>query len=190
MVDGLSKAGLGDEDFASAKRDVDRLEDLEAAIREYDENVAANVDRVRRLEEEIGDRERPDVKVERAKVAESAEGLEKDRSECTRLQTELNRKNDVLMDVNKISVEIASLEERYRPLDEISNLVNGNNERKVRLPDFAIAAMFDKVLAAANLRLGPMSNGRYQLHRPAESTGCMKKRGLDIAVHDANTERS
>ena len=96
----------------------------------------------------------------------------------------------MLQTVEKISANIVSLEERYAPLGEISNLVNGNNERKVRLPDFAIAAMFDQVLFAANLRFGPMSNDRYQLHRPEEVAGGVSKRGLDIAVHDANTEKS
>lgn len=190
LAEGLGRAGLRDENFASAKADVERIEDLEATIKEHDQNLAANVDRVKRLEGEIGDRERPDVDAVNEKVAESAAELEKGQSERTRLQTELNRKNDVLKDVTEISVEIASLEERYGPLGEISKLVNGNNDRKVRLPDFAIAAMFDEVLAAANLRLGPMTNGRYQLHRPEEATGGVKKRGLDIAVHDANTEKS
>jgi exonuclease SbcC len=69
-------------------------------------------------------------------------------------KTELNRKVAVLQTVEKISEKIASLEKRYAPLGEIANLVNGNNDRKVRLPDFAIAAMFDEVLVAANLRLG------------------------------------
>jgi hypothetical protein len=35
-----------------------------------------------------------------------------------------------------------------------------------------------------------MSSNRYQLHRPEEVSGGVSKRGLDIAVHDANTEKS
>jgi len=188
LTDGIVKAGLTAESFKSAKGDVGRIDDLETTIREHDQSLAANVDRLKRLEAEIEQRERPDVTALQDKVSACATELETDQNERTRLQTA--QKQGVLQSVEKISVQIASLEERYAPLGEISNLVNGNNDRKVRLPDFAIAAMFDEVLVAANLRLGPMSNGRYQLHRPEEVAGGVSKRGLDIAVHDANTEKS
>lgn len=190
LSDGLSAAQLSAEMFQTAKADIDQIDDLETTIRTHEQSRAANADRLRRLEEEIGERERPDVDVQKAKVATSVTELETDQNERTRLQTGLTRKQGVLETVAKISAALKSLEERYAPLGEISNLVNGNNDRKVRLPDFAIAAMFDEVLVAANLRLGPMSNNRYQLHRPVEASGGVSKRGLDIAVHDANTEKS
>lgn len=190
LVEGLAAAELSDEVFQSAKSDIGQIEDLETMSRGHEQSLAANADRLKRLETEIGERERPDVEALADKVFTSAKHLEADQSERTRLQTEMNRKMGVLKTVEKVSAKIASLEERYAPLGEISNLVNGNNDRKVRLPDFAIAAMFDEVLVAANLRLGPMSNDRYQLHRPEETVGGVSKRGLDIAVHDANTEKS
>lgn len=190
LTDGLTTAQLSAERFQSAKADVDQIDDLEATIKTHEQNRAANADRLQRLEKEIGDRERPDVDALKAKVTAAETELEMDQNERTRLQTELGRKQGVLDSVAKISAALKSLEERYAPLGEISNLVTGNNDRKVRLPDFAIAAMFDEVLVAANLRLGPMSNNRYQLHRPVEVSGGVRKRGLDIAVHDANTEKS
>lgn len=190
LADGLTTAQLSAELFQSAKADVDQIDDLEATIKTHEQNRAANVDRLKRLEEEIGDRERPDVDALKARVIASSTELETDQNERTRLKTELGRKQGVLESVSKISTALKSLEERYAPLGEISNLVTGNNDRKVRLPDFAIAAMFDEVLVAANLRLGPMSNHRYQLHRPEDVSGGVSKRGLDIAVHDANTEKS
>lgn len=190
LANGLSAAQLSAEMFQSAKADVDQIDDLETTIKTHEQSRAANADRLKRLEEEIGERERPDVDALKAKVSTSETELETDQNERTRLQTELTRKQGVLETVAKISEALKSLEERYAPLGEISNLVTGNNDRKVRLPDFAIAAMFDEVLVAANLRLGPMSNNRYQLHRPEEVAGGVSKRGLDIAVHDANTEKS
>lgn len=190
LADGLAAAELSDKVFQSAKSDIGQLEDLETTIRGHEQSLAANADRLKRLKIEIGERGRPDVEALADKVSTSAKELEADQNERTRLQTELNRKVGVLKTVEKVSAKIVSLEKSYAPLGEISNLVNGNNDRKVRLPDFAIAAMFDEVLVAANLRLGPMSNDRYQLHRPEETVGGVSKRGLDIAVHDANTEKS
>ncbi|MEO4044890.1 SMC family ATPase [Hoeflea sp. CAU 1731] len=190
LANGLANAGLSAELFQSAKTDLDQVDELETAVKDHEQSLAANTDRLKRLEAEIGEREHPDMDGLKEKVSGFATELETNQNERTRLQTELNRKAAVLQSVEKISEKIASLEERYAPLGEIANLVNGNNDRKVRLPDFAIAAMFDEVLVAANLRLGPMSSNRYQLHRPEEVSGGVSKRGLDIAVHDANTEKS
>jgi exonuclease SbcC len=59
---------------------------------------------------------------------------------------------------------------------------------KMTLETFAIATMFDHVLEAANLRLGPMSRGRYTLVRESEGRG-NARRGLALSVDDAHTGR-
>ncbi len=48
--------------------------------------------------------------------------------------------------------------------------------------------MFDDVLAAANLRLDPMTRGRYLLVRDEQGRGAAR-RGLGIVVEDAFTGR-
>ena len=48
--------------------------------------------------------------------------------------------------------------------------------------------MFDHVLEAANLRLGPMSRGRYMLVREPEGRG-NARRGLGLSIDDAYTGR-
>ena len=186
----LKSAELVDEAFAVAKDDVEQLDALETSIRVYETGVAANVDRIERLNGEIGEKTQPDLASLKLSAQTSLEQLNISREEKTRLQTELNAKSMLLEVVKKISEKITGLEELFKPLGAISDLVNGDNDLKIRLPDFAIAAMFDDILDAANLRLGPMTNHRYQLHRPVENTGGRSKRGLDIAVFDSNTERS
>lgn len=186
----LETSKLSTEGYQTAKSDVAHLGELEAAIQSHSNKVASNVDRLLRLAEEIGEQERPDLEALRSVAKTCTDQLDAVRKDQTRLNTELERKNKVLASVSELSRKIALLEKLYEPLGEISNLVNGDNDLKVRLPDFAIAAMFDEILDAANLRLGPMTNHRYQLHRPIETVGGRSKRGLDIAVFDANTEKS
>ncbi len=186
----LETSRMSLENFQSAKSDIDQLGGMEASIQTYRDQIASNADRRKRLVEEIGEQEKPDLDGLKAVAETCTAKLTAGREEQTRLATELERKNTVFASVTKLSTAIRQLEKKYIPLGEISNLVNGDNELKVRLPDFAIAAMFDEVLAAANLRLAPMTNQRYQLHRPSETTGGRAKRGLEIAVFDANTEKS
>ncbi len=91
-----------------------------------------------------------------------------------------------------------SLEDTMRKLDEaeavsgplrkIAALANGDNPLNLKLETYAIGAMFDRVLEAANLRLGPMTSSRYQLERDAE--GGRGSRGLGIQVFDVHTGKS
>lgn len=186
----LAASKLSDESYQSGKSDVAHLEELEAAIQSHTNQIASNKDRLERLIAEIGDQEHPDIEALKVAAKACTDELDIGRSEQARLTSELARKNQVLTTVTTLSGKIAELEEKYAPLGEIAGLVNGDNDLKVRLPDFAIAAMFDEILDASNQRLGPMTNHRFQLHRPVEKTGGRSKRGLDIAVFDANTEKS
>ena len=186
----LEKSKLSGDDFQAAKSDVHQLGEMEGTIQTHNNEVASNTDRLKRLAEEIGEQGRPDLETLQAADKACTDQLETSRADQTRLTAELERKNKVFASITTLSAKILGLEKKFEPLGEIANLVNGDNDLKVRLPDFAIAAMFDEILDATNLRLGPMTNHRYRLHRPVETTGGRTKRGLDIAVFDANTEKS
>ncbi|NOX74420.1 MAG: hypothetical protein GXP03_12650 [Alphaproteobacteria bacterium] len=67
--------------------------------------------------------------------------------------------------------------------------MNGDNTQKLDLETFAIGAMFDQVLDAANLRLGPMTANRYRLERDLEGGG-RGRRGLGIQVFDIHTGKA
>lgn len=186
----LEASKLDDAGYGIAKSDIDNLDSLEVTIQTHMSKIASNADRSKLLAEEIGEQDRPDLEALQHAAKACTTQLISARDNHTRLITELERKYEVLASVTDLSAKISVLEKKYEPLGEISNLVNGDNDIKVRLPEFAIAAMFDEVLGAANLRLAPMTNHRYQLHRPVETTGGRSKRGLDIAVFDSNTEKS
>ena len=186
----LSTAKLDVASFEAAKEDVPQCDVFEEQISSYNQRVAANKAQLERLFQEIGQRTRPDIEALTAARDTAQSKLEDGQQTLTRLKRDLEAKLETQQKVDALSAHITELEAEYGPVGELSNLVNGNNDRKVRLPDFAIAAMFDEVLVAANQRLGPMTDGRYQLLRPDDVVGGRQKRGLDIAVFDANTEKS
>ena len=86
--------------------------------------------------------------------------------------------------------ETERLETETGPLRGLADLANGKNDFKMTLETFAIGAMFDQVLEAANMRLGPMTRGRYRLTRGLEASGGRSKRGLEIEVFDINTGKA
>ena len=79
---------------------------------------------------------------------------------------------------------------RTAPLRELARLFNAENAMKLNLETYAIGAMFDYVLAAANLRLEPMTNGRYTLEREIEAGDGRARRGLGIRVFDVHTGKA
>lgn len=72
------------------------------------------------------------------------------------------------------------------PLRGLAEMANGKNDVKMTLETFAIGAMFDHVLEAANMWLKPMTRGRYRLTHGDEVSGGRGKRGLD----DINTGKA
>jgi exonuclease SbcC len=186
----LEKVGLSEEAFQAAKDDVAQYSVLEAQISDYENRVAAITARLRGLTEDIGDQPTPDLSLLTKARNEARAALEQSRDAQSRLKNELDGRQQVLGQVQRLTTQINDLEKEYGPVGGLSDLVNGNNDRKVRLPDFAIAAMFDEVLLAANHRLGPMTEGRYQLMRPEVTGGGRQKQGLEISVFDGNTEKS
>jgi exonuclease SbcC len=189
FVKQLSSAGLDETAFQSARADVAQSSSLEEQISTFDQRVAANKAQLERLAKDIGDRNAPDISALTTARDTARDKMGKSQESLTRLKSEVEGKQDVQRKVQVLTTRITALETEYGPLGGIADLVNGTNDRKVRLPDFAIAAMFDEVLVAANQRLGPMTAGRYQLLRPEGTVGGRQKRGLDIAVFDANTEK-
>jgi hypothetical protein len=77
---------------------------------------------------------------------------------------------------------LQSLEQTSGSLRALAEAFDGQNELRTSLETFAIGAMFDQVLEAANLRLDPVTSGRYRFERDAVSVGGRSKRGLDVRV--------
>lgn len=86
---------------------------------------------------------------------------------------------------------IGSLREEYDRVARLAGLTAGtsaDNERKMRLESYVLAARLEQVAAAATARLQRMSSGRYTLvHSDARTGG--RRSGLGLHVVDAWTGR-
>jgi len=185
----LSAAGFDAAGYETAKADAPHLETFAAQIRAFGERAAAAADRRDRAAAAIADQARPDLALaEAALVAADTRlaGLEQAVSTIGMRLGQLEATRDI---VAKLEDELALATERYRVLGELSNLSDGRNAHRLRLRDFAIAATFDLVLEAANLRFSRMSRGRFALQRKLEGGDGRVRSGLDIEVYDAHTDQ-
>jgi exonuclease SbcC len=85
---------------------------------------------------------------------------------------------------------LEALETETGPLRALAEAFDGQNEMRTALETYAIGAMFDHVIESANLRLDPMTAGRYHFERDTQSIGGRSKRGLDIRIFDVQTGRT
>ena len=97
--------------------------------------------------------------------------------------------DDLLASLRDQLTRLDRLEEETGPLRELAEAFAGENPLRTPLETYAIGAMFDHVLDAANLRLDPMTGGRYRFEREVQAVGGRTKRGLDVRVHDVQTGR-
>ncbi|MFH8803250.1 AAA family ATPase [Streptomyces sp. NPDC017936] len=86
---------------------------------------------------------------------------------------------------------LAPLREEYDRVARLAGLAAGtsaDNERKMRLESYVLAARLEQVAAAATVRLRRMSSGRYTLVHSDDRTG-RGRSGLGLHVVDAWTGR-
>ncbi|MFF2810833.1 AAA family ATPase [Streptomyces sp. NPDC058000] len=86
--------------------------------------------------------------------------------------------------------ELAPLRAAYDRIARLATLTAGTsaeNERRMRLESYVLAARLEQVAAAASARLHRMSAGRYTLVHSDERAGSARRSGLGLHVIDAWT---
>lgn len=84
-------------------------------------------------------------------------------------------------------VQIGRLDEEYACAGELSRLASGKNSQRMSFERYVLASYFAQIIAAANLRLERMSDGRYQLARKLERGKNGRASGLDLEILDRYT---
>ncbi|WP_344284742.1 SbcC/MukB-like Walker B domain-containing protein, partial [Streptomyces hebeiensis] len=86
--------------------------------------------------------------------------------------------------------ELGPLREEYDRVARLATLAAGtsaDNERRMRLESYVLAARLEQVAAAATVRLRRMSAGRYTLVHTDARGGGQRRSGLGLMVVDAWT---
>ena len=195
-------------DQALARNHFDSAEDAEAAMLEessrtsFAHRVAAHDQEVTRVGDGLS---QPDVIAltgeETTDVSTAAEALKTSQIAVQETQTLV----DVLESRQKSTVRALAELKRALALHEsairesgaivrLAGIAEGShaaNIKKVSLGTYVLMRRFDDVVNAANVRYGPMSDGRYQLVRIEENEGQGggRRTGLALAIQDGETGR-
>ena len=185
----LTAAGLSEVAFLALKETLATVEDHRKRVEQHRKTLMAAELAASSSREKIVGETRPEIHPLEEALATATE-LSK-ASQANHLKA-INRLQELSRLRERLAATMArldALEISSGPLRRLAQLFDGKNPQNLDLETFAIGAMFDQVLDAANLRLGPMTNSRYHLEREVEESG-RGRRGLGIRVNDIYTGKS
>lgn len=182
--------GLTDERYRLAKGDIASIATMVEQLDTFRENLTRAQSRADDTRAAIAERERPDLALLRSDRDTAQIAATDATRNAADARAGCNQLTQLLESLREQMDRLALLNEQSGPLRALADAFEGRNTMNITLETYAVGAMFDQVLEAANLRFGPMSQGRYRLERDVQTVGGRRKRGLDIRVHDIQTGRA
>ena len=145
--------GLTDEEYRIARSDIANMATMADQLVEFRDGLTRAQGRVDDTDAAIADRERPDLDSLRQASTEaqaSAQSAAQEAADARAKRNELAR----LLDALRAQIDyLARLETKTGPLRALADAFEGRNPMNITLETYAVGAMFDQVLEAANLRL-------------------------------------
>lgn len=186
----LADVGLDKEGYEACKAHFPTLESDRKTVSDHREGLIAARTTWQNATAACVDRERPDLAPLQLARDNATQELNAANDGLSSSRTDVSSLTNFKKSLAEALAETERLESETGSLRGLADLANGKNDFKMTLETFAIGAMFDQVLEAANMRLDPMTRGRYRLARGLEALGGRGKRGLEIEVFDINTGKA
>lgn len=186
----LAEVGLDKAGYDACKAHFPTLDADRKKVTDHRDGLIAARTTLQNATAACADRERTDLAPLQLALADATQTLNAANTALATARTDVTSLSKFKESLATALAETERLETETGPLRGLANLANGKNDFKMTLETFAIGAMFDQVLEAANMRLNPMTRGRYRLTRGLEASGGRGKRGLEIEVFDINTGKS
>ncbi|MDD6771822.1 AAA family ATPase [Inconstantimicrobium porci] len=179
------------EDYSSSIMQEEQIDELDRRIRKFHEDLAVISNLFDNLAKKTKDFEVQDI----SKFDEMISALREEEKALAESQMKLNNRvnnnKKTLDNITEITAKISSKEEKYKVLAKVSNMALGNNSNKISFERYVLAAYFDDVIKAANVRLDKLADGRFFLSRSEETLdGRKRKEGLEMNVYDYYTGKS
>ena len=162
------------------------LEQAERENRTHSEAVIRIRATAQQLRQQLEAAPEIDAEAEKTAQAEALVRRQAVQREKQRCDGRLAANAPALQSIRQRQTELVALEARYSWVRALSNTANGNlpGKEKVMLETYVQMTYFDQILQRANLRLGVMTDGQYELKRRTEAENNRSQSGLELDVID------
>ncbi|MGL4874046.1 MAG: AAA family ATPase [Clostridium sp.] len=178
-------------EYKLAKKNKEELRDLDILIENYNTSLKEKNAVLEEKRKAAEGKEKIDIEGIIAKGKGVANEINLIDKALNNLISNFNNNVRVIKSVEKLNKDIEKEEKEYKKVGSLSEIINGNNDKKITLERYILAAYLDDILRAANKRLLRMSNNRYRLLRKKTIGDKRVGQGLDLQVFDSysNKER-
>lgn len=191
FTDARMLAGFNlEEEYDQAKLSNEQIELLGQQIKDYQESLRSAKDYFAKLALEVQDLTMADISI----LEEELDVLRQEKdslSESHMVAVSRQKHNDTLLTtILDIGKRIGCKEAEYEVVGDLANAAKGNNSQRISFERYVLAAFFQDIVAAANIRLDKMTYGRYRMNRMIEKGKGLAQSGLELEVFDYYTGRS
>jgi len=184
----LAEKNFGDEaEYRLAFLEEEEINRIREEIFAHREEVQVNEQLIAHIQKQLEGKEKPDalaVKEALEEAKEKRDVIREQYVEKTHYERDIKR---LMVSLKEKLVREKQLEEEYGMIKKLEDAASGNNRLRLVFEQYVLAAYFEEILKAANIRLRTMSMGRYELKR-AESVGDGRtKDSLEMEVYDYYT---
>lgn len=179
---------VSDEEMKSYAVTEKEIGSAEKVINDYRQKVETNRARLAEAEEEAKDRVPVNAEDLRAVVQEQSELVENLRKDSGAIRYRIRTNEEKRESITGQRAKYEEAARKYSINARLYNLVRGQTGNgKITLEQYIQASGFDGIIAAANRRLKPMSDGQYELYRQEDSLGKRSNTFLNLEVLDNYT---
>lgn len=177
-------------DYISKRKKENEIELVEEEIKKYNLNLS-NAHKLYSLSvEECKDLKIIDISLIEASIKEVNKESEDVNNLIKEVYSRIDQNSKTLETCLEFNKKIVQDEEKYKTIGRLSKIINGDNPRKISFERYVLAAYFEDIISAANIRFSKMTNSRFELLRKEELGDKRKGQGLDLEVFDNYTGKS
>ena len=180
----LSKYYSSLEDAEENVVELDKLEQYQVQIDEFEDSKKILLNSIEKLEQELAGINQPDLEQEREKLQSFENEVSNFIEKMAVLTTRLDNNKKLYKKIHDDYLELLDSSKDIREIIEFSDVVNGKTESRKSLETYVQGYYLDLILLAGTKRLLQMTNDRYRFIRREEKSKGGGLQGLEIEIHD------
>ncbi len=185
------KAGFSrEEEYEGAKKTEEEIICLESKITEYQETLRSAQDYFQKISLEVEGLSTVDIPILEEELNLIRQEKDSLAGHHTTIFSRKNHNETLLTSILKIGGKIRKKEEEYAVIGDLAKVAKGDNSQRISFERYVLAAFFNDIIVAANMRLAKMTYGRYRMSRIIEKGKGMAQSGLELEVFDYYTGKA
>lgn len=127
-------------------------------------------------------------------IEKDLQAKNKDKLEQNKIQqivfARIQNNDRILKEAKVLHEQIQQDENKYQIVGELAKVMKGDNEYRVSFERYVLAAYFEDIVEASNVRFAQMTGGRFELLRKTQKGDARTQQGLDLEVMDNYTGKA